>query len=71
MTANNDIKIKAKEKGICLWEIAERLNINDGNFSRKLRKELPDSEKAEIFGIIESISQSKTAAAERTANNEN
>ena len=64
MTANNDIKIKAKEKGICLWEIAERLNINDGNFSRKLRKELPDSKKAEIFGIIESISQSKTAAAE-------
>lgn len=64
MTANNDIKIKAKEKGVCLWEIAERLNINDGNFSRKLRKELPDTEKAEILGIIESIAESKAAAAE-------
>lgn len=69
MTANNDIKIKAKEKKVCLWEIAERLNINDGNFSRKLRKELPTAEKQRIFSIIEEIAAEKNAANGATNTN--
>jgi hypothetical protein len=63
MKANKDIRQYAKTKGVLLWEVAERLNINDSNFSRKLRKELPENEKTEIKGIIDSIANEKNAAA--------
>ena len=33
-------------------EVAEKLGMNDGNFSRKLRKELSSEEKAKIKAII-------------------
>lgn len=55
MPANNDIRTRAIAKGVRLWQIADKLNINDGNFSRKLRKELPDTEKEKIFAIIDQI----------------
>lgn len=52
---NREIRTYAKEKGVYLWEIAEALHINDGNFSRKLRKELPEAQKQEIIQIIDKI----------------
>ena len=59
-TANKEIRIAARDAGIRLWQVAERIGMNDGNFSRKLRRELPDQEKKEILEII------KTLAAEKT-----
>ena len=53
--ANSDIKIKAKENGVHLWRIADALGITDGNFSRKLRKELSEAEKEQIFKIIDDL----------------
>ncbi len=53
--ANNDIRTKATKAGVRLWEIAEQLGINDGNFSRKLRRELPQEEKDKIFRIIDKL----------------
>ena len=58
-TANADIRIAAKSAGVCLWQIAERIGVNDGNFSRKLRKELPQEEKQTILGIIARLSKEK------------
>lgn len=58
-TANKEIRIAARDAGIRLWQVAERIGMNDGNFSRKLRRELPDQEKKEILEII------KTLAAEK------
>lgn len=52
---NKDIREKAKKCGVHLWQIAEALGVNDGNFSRKLRHELPDEEKAKIFKIIDEL----------------
>lgn len=52
---NSDIRNKAKKYGVCLWQIAEKLNLTDSTFSRKLRKELSQEEKQKIFGIIDSI----------------
>ena len=57
MMKNIDIRLAAKSKSIKLWQIAAQLNMNDGNFSRKLRKELSDSEKASIFHIIDELSK--------------
>lgn len=52
---NRDIKEYAKSKGVRLWQIAEVLHINDGNFSRRLRKELPEAQKQEIIQIIDEL----------------
>lgn len=49
---NLDIRTEAAKSGVKLWQIAERLGITDGNFSRKLRKELTAEEKATIRAII-------------------
>lgn len=53
---NKDIREYAKNKNIPLWRIAMKLGINDGNFSRKLRVELPEDKKAEIKAIIDKLS---------------
>lgn len=58
-TANADIRIAAKIAGVCLWQIAERIGVNDGNFSRKLRRELSDQEKQELLKIIETLADEK------------
>ena len=63
MTANTDIRTRAAERGVKLWQIAEKLGINDGNFSRKLRRELSESDKQQIFGIIDAVAAENTAAA--------
>lgn len=54
---NKDIREAAKQAGVCLWQIAERLNMNDGNFSRKLRRELSAPEKAQIMEIIHDLAK--------------
>jgi len=54
---NNEIRNQATTLGVKLWQIADRLGITDGNFSRKLRKELPDKEKIYIIQIINEISK--------------
>lgn len=54
---NKDIKQKAKLAGVKLWRIADALGLQDTSFSRKLRYELADTEKAEIFDIIDNIKE--------------
>lgn len=56
---NKDIRETAKEAGVCLWEIAERLNLNDGNFSRKLRRELSENDRIKIMKIIAELQKEK------------
>lgn len=54
---NTDVREVAKAAGVKLWQIADKLGITDGNFSRKLRKELPEDEKQKIFAIIDDLSK--------------
>lgn len=54
---NLDVRQAAASVGVRLWKIADAIGLNDGNFSRKLRKELPEDEKQKIFGIIENLSK--------------
>lgn len=56
--ANMDIRQYAQKKGVYLWEIAQAIGCNDGNLSRKLRTELPESEKKRYRNIIDNISKS-------------
>lgn len=52
---NNDIRVRARNQGVCLWQIANKLNMRDSNFSRMLRTELPNEKKENIFKIINEI----------------
>ena len=54
---NLDVRQAAASAGVRLWQIANAIGLNDGNFSRKLRKELPEDEKQKIFGIIEDLAK--------------
>lgn len=54
---NQDIRQAAAGAGVKLWQIADELGIADCNFSRKLRKELPQAEKEKILAIIERLSR--------------
>ena len=56
---NIDIRQAAKDAGIKLYEIAAEYGINDGNFSRRLRFELPDADKQRIFNIIHQLSKER------------
>ena len=56
LNTNKEIREYAERKGVRLWEIAAKIGINDGNFSRKLRVELSNEKKAEIKNIIDIIS---------------
>jgi hypothetical protein len=52
---NADVRKLIKDAGLFLWQVGDKLNLNDGNFSRKLRKELTKEKKAEIMAIIEEL----------------
>lgn len=56
---NLDIRNEVRNAGLRLWQVADCLGINDGNFSRKLRHELSESEKAKIRAIIADLSTRK------------
>ena len=54
---NQDIRNEITKAGLKLWQIAEKLGINDGNFSRMLRKELSAEKKEKIRGIIKKLKE--------------
>lgn len=54
---NSDIRQEIKSAGLWLWQIAEALGLQDSNFSRRLRHELSEAEKAKIREIIADLSK--------------
>ncbi len=52
---NLKLRQTAKENGVHLWQIAERVGLADCNFSRKLRRELSDDERERVLAIIQEI----------------
>lgn len=64
---NLDIRAEAKEKGVFLYEIAEKLGISDPTMTRILRRELPQEKKTHIRGLISEISAEKALENKETA----
>lgn len=50
--ANLDIREAIKKSGFKHWQVAELLNISEATFVRKLRKELSNNQKQEIFNLL-------------------
>ena len=57
MQKNIEVRSAAASAGVKLWQIADALGVNDGNFSRKLRKEFTPEEKERSLEIIDRISK--------------
>lgn len=52
---NVEIKRRAKEKGVKLWQLAERLGITDSTFSRRLRREFSEEEYTQVCTLIDEL----------------
>ena len=63
MKKNQRIREHAKNKGVKLWEVADILGIHESALSRKLRKELSDTERDNILSIIDKVAESKSKTA--------
>lgn len=57
--ANTDIRTKAKNNGVFLWEIANAFGVSEATITRHLRTELPDEKKALYFKAIDTIVKSR------------
>lgn len=57
MQANMKIRETAKTAVVHLWQVAMVYGINDSNFSRKLRTELPEKEQEKILNIIDTLAK--------------
>ena len=55
--ANESIRQAAKKAKVSLWKIADELSISEPTMTRKLRKELLDSEKTRFLEIILELSE--------------
>ena len=57
--SNQLLRDYAKISGVKLWEVAERLNLQDTNLSKMLRHQLPDDKQNELIAIIDQIAREK------------
>lgn len=59
--SNEDIRTAIEFSDLKYWQVAEKYGITDGNFSKKLRRELPNEEKIKIMKIISELTKGKEA----------
>lgn len=59
---NADVREHAKASGVYLYQIAATMGISEPTMTRKLRFELPKSEKKKFLEAIDKISAQKNAA---------
>lgn len=52
ISENYDLRTAAKNAGVPLWAIADALHISEPTMTRKLRRELGETEKRNILDII-------------------
>lgn len=54
---NQEIRVAVKKSGIRFWMVADELGIQDSGLSRKLRRELPATEKKQILLVIRKLAE--------------
>ena len=59
---NQEIRQAIEAAGVKYWQVAEKLGLYDGNFSRKLRKELSAAEKDRVLQAIADAAAEKAGA---------
>lgn len=59
---NADVREHAKNSGVYLYQIAAAMGISEPTMTRKLRFELPESEKKKLLAVIDHIKPNKNAS---------
>ena len=57
--ANTELKLYATQKGVRLWQVAERFGMIDSNFSKKLRKEFTPDAAEKFRRYVDEIAREK------------
>jgi len=52
---NLEVRLAAQEVGVYLWQIAEKLNVTDSTFSKRLRREFSTDMKQRVIDIIHDL----------------
>lgn len=55
MQANKEIRTTAIKSNVRFWQIADEMGIHEVTLIKRLRHELPESEKSKILSIIEKL----------------
>jgi hypothetical protein len=58
--ANFDIRAEMKSTGVTLWQIADALRVCEMTVTRKFRREMDSSAKAEMLALIAKIAAQET-----------
>lgn len=53
--ANRDIRVACMEQDVKFWQIAMQLGISAETFTRRMRTELDEEEKAKIFRAMAQV----------------
>lgn len=61
---NIDVRQRVKSAGMKLWQVADALGVSEPTMTRKLRHELDQEEKAQIFRIIDQIAKEENHGTE-------
>ena len=59
---NADIREHAKTSGMYLYQVAAAIGISEPTMTRKLRFELPESEKKKLFAVIDRLKSNKNTS---------
>ena len=62
-TANRKLREAAKKLGVPLWAVATELGISEATMTRRLRRELPDSEREKYLEILNNLAREENANA--------
>lgn len=59
---NADVREHAKDSGVYLYQVAAAMGISEPTMTRKLRFELPKSEKKKFLEVIDKIVANKNTS---------
>lgn len=59
---NKDIRAEAKEKGIFLYQIAEKLHTSEATMTRLMRRELDEAKKTQLRAVINELAAARVTA---------
>lgn len=59
---NADVRDYAKISGVYLYQVAAAMGISEPTMTRKLRFELPESEKKKLFAVIDRLKLNKNTS---------
>lgn len=59
---NKDFRTYAKEKGVCLWQVAQALGISEPTMTRRMRRELSQQDKRAMRDMVDALAAEKKEA---------